>query len=86
MPSYTSTPGPTKKRPRCSHTRDTVLENGEGASSESVKVEVRDLHKSFDEVEVLKGISFKVGPGELDVVQGATAIHPGGCRMGLLGA
>jgi phospholipid/cholesterol/gamma-HCH transport system ATP-binding protein len=38
--------------------------------SSSVKVEVRDLRKSFGAVEVLKGISFKVGPGERFVIMG----------------
>jgi len=36
----------------------------------NVKVEVRDLHKSFAGVEVLKGISFKVDAGELFVIMG----------------
>ena len=39
-------------------------------NSMSVKVEVRDLRKSFDGNEVLKGISFKVGPGERFVIMG----------------
>jgi phospholipid/cholesterol/gamma-HCH transport system ATP-binding protein len=38
--------------------------------SKNVRVEVRDLRKSFDGVEVLKGISFKVGAGELFVIMG----------------
>jgi phospholipid/cholesterol/gamma-HCH transport system ATP-binding protein len=38
--------------------------------SQSVTVEVRDLHKSFGALEVLKGISFKVGPGERFVIMG----------------
>jgi phospholipid/cholesterol/gamma-HCH transport system ATP-binding protein len=33
-------------------------------------VEVRDLHKSFGAVEVLKGISFQVGAGERFVIMG----------------
>jgi phospholipid/cholesterol/gamma-HCH transport system ATP-binding protein len=36
----------------------------------NVRVEVRDLHKSFKEGEVLKGISFQVSPGELFVIMG----------------
>jgi phospholipid/cholesterol/gamma-HCH transport system ATP-binding protein len=36
----------------------------------SVTVEVRDLHKSFGAVEVLKGISFQVAPGERFVIMG----------------
>jgi phospholipid/cholesterol/gamma-HCH transport system ATP-binding protein len=36
----------------------------------NVRVEVRDLRKSFHGVEVLKGISFQVGPGELFVIMG----------------
>jgi phospholipid/cholesterol/gamma-HCH transport system ATP-binding protein len=38
--------------------------------SNSVRVEVRDLHKSFGEVEVLKGLSFQVGRGERFVIMG----------------
>jgi phospholipid/cholesterol/gamma-HCH transport system ATP-binding protein len=37
---------------------------------ESVKVEVRDLRKSFGSLEVLKGVSFTVNPGELFVLMG----------------
>lgn len=37
---------------------------------ESVSVEVRDLRRSFGDVEVLKGISFTVNPGELFVIMG----------------
>jgi phospholipid/cholesterol/gamma-HCH transport system ATP-binding protein len=40
------------------------------AYSKSVKVEVRDLRKSFGSIEVLKGISFRVGPGERFVIMG----------------
>jgi phospholipid/cholesterol/gamma-HCH transport system ATP-binding protein len=36
----------------------------------NVRVEVRDLRKSFHGVEVLKGISFEVAPGELFVIMG----------------
>jgi phospholipid/cholesterol/gamma-HCH transport system ATP-binding protein len=36
----------------------------------SVKVEVRDLHKFFGKAEVLKGVSFQVGPGERFVIMG----------------
>jgi len=36
----------------------------------NVRVEVRDLRKSFHELEVLKGISFQVGPGEIFVIMG----------------
>ena len=39
-------------------------------NSKSVKVEVRDLRKNFGPTEVLKGISFKVGPGERFVIMG----------------
>lgn len=38
--------------------------------SENVKVEVRDLRKSFGSLEVLKGVSFTVNPGELFVLMG----------------
>jgi phospholipid/cholesterol/gamma-HCH transport system ATP-binding protein len=37
---------------------------------ESVSVEVRGLRKSFGRLEVLKGISFKVNPGEIFVIMG----------------
>jgi phospholipid/cholesterol/gamma-HCH transport system ATP-binding protein len=37
---------------------------------ENVSVEVRGLRKSFDRLEVLKGISFKVNPGEIFVIMG----------------
>jgi phospholipid/cholesterol/gamma-HCH transport system ATP-binding protein len=37
---------------------------------ENVTVEVRDLRKSFGGQEVLKGISFKVNPGEVFVIMG----------------
>jgi phospholipid/cholesterol/gamma-HCH transport system ATP-binding protein len=40
------------------------------SQSKSVRVEVRDLRKSFNGAEVLKGISFKVGPGERFVIMG----------------
>ncbi len=38
--------------------------------SQSVKVEVRDLRRTMGMVEVLKGISFQVGPGERFVIMG----------------
>jgi phospholipid/cholesterol/gamma-HCH transport system ATP-binding protein len=38
--------------------------------SKSVQVEVRELRKSFGSLEVLKGISFKVGPSERFVIMG----------------
>jgi phospholipid/cholesterol/gamma-HCH transport system ATP-binding protein len=37
---------------------------------ENVSVEVRDLRKSFGRLEVLKGVSFKVHPGEIFVIMG----------------
>jgi len=37
---------------------------------ENVSVEVRGLRKSFASLEVLKGISFKVNPGEIFVIMG----------------
>jgi phospholipid/cholesterol/gamma-HCH transport system ATP-binding protein len=40
------------------------------ANNKSVSVEVRDLRKNFGANEVLKGISFKVGPGERFVIMG----------------
>ncbi len=40
------------------------------SNSKSVTVEVRDLRKNFGEIEVLKGISFKVKEGERFVIMG----------------
>jgi len=40
------------------------------ASPQNVSVQVRDLRKSFNGVEVLKGISFDVKPGEIFVIMG----------------
>lgn len=40
------------------------------SNSENVSVEVRDLHKTFNRQEVLKGISFDVKPGEIFVIMG----------------
>jgi phospholipid/cholesterol/gamma-HCH transport system ATP-binding protein len=37
---------------------------------ENVKVEVRDLRKSFGALEVLRGVTFTVNPGELFVLMG----------------
>lgn len=37
---------------------------------ESVSVEVRDLRRSFGKLEVLKGVNFKVEPGEVFVIMG----------------
>jgi phospholipid/cholesterol/gamma-HCH transport system ATP-binding protein len=37
---------------------------------ESVSVEVRGLRKSFGRLEVLKGVNFKVNPGEIFVIMG----------------
>jgi len=37
---------------------------------QSVSVEVRDLRKSYDGSPVLRGISFKVEPGEIFVLMG----------------
>ncbi len=39
-------------------------------SMESVSVEVRGLRKNFGDLEVLKGVSFKVNPGEIFVIMG----------------
>lgn len=39
-------------------------------SQRGVSVEVRDLHKSFDSVEVLKGLNLRVEPGEIFVIMG----------------
>jgi phospholipid/cholesterol/gamma-HCH transport system ATP-binding protein len=40
------------------------------ASAPNVSVEVRDLHKSFDDGEVLRGISLKIDPGGIFVIMG----------------
>ena len=45
-------------------------------------LEVRDLHKSFDELEVLKGISFSMERGETLSVIGPS----GGGKTTLFGA
>ena len=42
----------------------------EPANSPSVTVQVRGLHKSYDHQEVLKGIDFEVGRGEIFVLMG----------------
>src|SRR5262252_9519548 len=42
----------------------------ESKNSESVRVEVRDLRKSFGKLEVLKGVTFTVEPGEIFVIMG----------------
>ncbi|HEX4120692.1 MAG TPA: ATP-binding cassette domain-containing protein [Verrucomicrobiae bacterium] len=44
--------------------------SADNSHSESVKVEVRDLRKCFGLLQVLKGVSFTVNPGELFVVMG----------------
>jgi len=40
------------------------------SSDKNIKVEVRDLRKSYNDQEVLKGISFEVQPGEIFVIMG----------------
>ena len=51
-----------------------------------VGVQVRELHKSFNGLEVLKGISFQVLPGEVFVIMGPSGRAPletsGGNRAG----
>ena len=44
--------------------------NAPATHPESVGVEVRDLRKNFGTLEVLKGVSFVVQPGELFVIMG----------------
>jgi phospholipid/cholesterol/gamma-HCH transport system ATP-binding protein len=44
--------------------------NAAPSQLENVSVEVRGLRKSFGRLEVLKGISFKVNPGEIFVIMG----------------
>jgi phospholipid/cholesterol/gamma-HCH transport system ATP-binding protein len=44
--------------------------NGSPPSFQGVSVQVRDLHKSFNGVEVLKGINLDVKPGEVFVLMG----------------
>lgn len=40
------------------------------SNNDGVGVEIRDLRKSFNEQEVLKGLNFKVEPGEIFVIMG----------------
>jgi phospholipid/cholesterol/gamma-HCH transport system ATP-binding protein len=40
------------------------------SNHDGVSVEVRDLRKSFNDQEVLKGLDFKVNPGEIFVIMG----------------
>lgn len=40
------------------------------SNHDGVGVEVRNLRKSFDDQEVLKGLNFKVEPGEIFVIMG----------------
>jgi len=40
------------------------------SNNDGVSVEVRGLRKSFDDQEVLKGLDFKVSPGEIFVIMG----------------
>jgi phospholipid/cholesterol/gamma-HCH transport system ATP-binding protein len=40
------------------------------SNNDGVGVEIRDLRKSFNEQEVLKGLTFKVEPGEIFVIMG----------------
>lgn len=40
------------------------------SNNSGVGVEIRDLRKSFNEQEVLKGLNFKVEPGEIFVIMG----------------
>src|SRR5215469_18713275 len=44
--------------------------NSDNNNHSGVSVEVRGLKKSFDSQEVLKGIDFKVEPGEIFVIMG----------------
>lgn len=44
--------------------------NAPSTSLESVSVEVRNLRKHFGELEVLKGVNFRVNPGEIFVIMG----------------
>src|ERR1041385_3584505 len=54
--------------------------NGAPANSHGVGVRVRGLRKSFNGLEVLKGLDFEVTPGEIFVLRG-----PGGSgKSGLL--
>src|ERR1700756_1528110 len=40
------------------------------SAQKGVSVQVRDLRKNFGALEVLKGINFEVGPGEIFVIMG----------------
>lgn len=40
------------------------------SNHDGVSVEVRDLKKGFNDLEVLKGLNFKVNPGEIFVIMG----------------
>jgi phospholipid/cholesterol/gamma-HCH transport system ATP-binding protein len=40
------------------------------STTESISVEVRGLRKNFGQLEVLKGVNFKVNPGEIFVIMG----------------
>src|ERR1700743_450116 len=40
------------------------------SNHDGVSVEVRNLRKNFDDQEVLKGLNFKVEPGEIFVIMG----------------
>src|SRR4051812_9684145 len=39
-------------------------------TARGIGVQIRDLHKSFDQVEVLRGVDFEVKPGEVFVLMG----------------
>ena len=44
--------------------------NNPPSTQQGIGVQVRDLHKSFNGHEVLKGVDFEVQPGEIFVLMG----------------
>ena len=51
----------------------------DSSKQRGVRLQVRDLRKSYQSREVLKGISFEVNPGEIFVIMG-----PSGCGKTVL--
>lgn len=51
-------------------TEQTATKQADGKKSTGVEVEVQDLHKAFGSLQVLKGTSFTVKPGEIFTIMG----------------